>query len=98
MVALEAARRGAAVLASDFAQLIGSAPDRVVPGLPRPPPPPWAPLGEPTGLGEALQAAGFIDVEVHEVTRHQSIADGHGRVELSGSTRRWPPAVRRGRR
>jgi hypothetical protein len=32
---------------------------RVVPDLPAPPPPPWAHLGEATGLGQALRAAGL---------------------------------------
>lgn len=56
-------------------QLIGLTLQRVAPDLPRQPPPPWAALGDPTGLGAALRAAGFTDVAVHEVTRHQSIAD-----------------------
>ena len=40
------------------------------PDLPAPPPPPWAHLGEAAGLGQALRAAGFADVAVHQVTHH----------------------------
>ncbi len=51
-------------------QLIGAALGRVVRDLPAPPPPPWAHLGEAAGLGQALRAAGFTDVAVHQVTHH----------------------------
>ena len=51
-------------------QLIRAALARAVPDLPAPPPPRWARLCEAAGLGQALRAAGFADVVVHEVTHH----------------------------
>jgi SAM-dependent methyltransferase len=40
-------------------QLIGEALAQVIPDLPPPPAPSWAPLGQPEGLEQALLAAGF---------------------------------------
>jgi SAM-dependent methyltransferase len=56
-------------------QLIGAALARAVPGLAAPAPPPWAHLCEAAGLGHALQAAGFTDVAVHQVTHHSPLSD-----------------------
>jgi SAM-dependent methyltransferase len=56
-------------------QLIGATLARVVPDLPAPPAPPWAQLYEAAGLGQALQAAGFVDVAVHEVTHRRKLPD-----------------------
>ena len=56
-------------------QLIGAALARAVPDLPAPPPPPWAHLGEVAGLGQALRAAGFTDVAVHQVTHQWRLPD-----------------------
>jgi len=56
-------------------QLIGTALARVVPDLPAPPPPPWAQLYEAAGLGQALRAAGFIDVAVHQVIHRSKLPE-----------------------
>ncbi len=56
-------------------QLIGAALARVVPDFPAPLPPPWAQPYEEAGLRQALQAAGFIDVAVHQVTHHRKLPD-----------------------
>lgn len=56
-------------------QLLGAALARAVPDLPPPAPPPWAHLCEAPGLGQALRAAGFTDVAVHQVTHHWQLPD-----------------------
>ncbi len=56
-------------------QLIGAALARTVPDLPAPAPPPWAHLCQAAGLGHAMQAAGFTDVAVHQVTHHSRLPD-----------------------
>lgn len=56
-------------------QLMGAALARAVPDLPAPAPPPWAHLCEAAGLGQALRAAGFIDVAVHQVTHRWRLPD-----------------------
>lgn len=56
-------------------QWIGAALARAVPDLQAPPPPPWASLCEAAGLQQALLAAGFVDVVVHEVTHHWQVQD-----------------------
>jgi ubiquinone/menaquinone biosynthesis C-methylase UbiE len=56
-------------------QLIAAALARVAPGLPAPPPPPWARLCEPPGLKEALREAGFARIAVHEVTHARDLGD-----------------------
>lgn len=56
-------------------QLIGAALARAVPDLPPPAPPPWAHLCEAAGLEQALQATGFTDVAVHQVTHHWRLSD-----------------------
>jgi hypothetical protein len=48
---------------------------RVAPGLPAPPPPPWARLCEPPGLEQAIREAGFAKVAVHEVTHARDLGD-----------------------
>jgi SAM-dependent methyltransferase len=56
-------------------QLIVAALARVAPGLPAPPPPPWARLCEPAGLEQALREAGFAKVAVHKVTHASDLGD-----------------------
>ena len=56
-------------------QVLGTALARAVPDLPPPPPPPWAHLCETAGLGQALRAAGFTEVDVHQVTHHWRLPD-----------------------
>jgi ubiquinone/menaquinone biosynthesis C-methylase UbiE len=56
-------------------QLIVAALARVAPGLPAPPPPPWARLCEPPGLEQALRQAGFAKVAVHVVTHASDLGD-----------------------
>ncbi len=56
-------------------QLLGAALARAVPDPPAPAPPPWAHLSEAAGLGQALRAAGFTDVAVHQVTDHWRLPD-----------------------
>jgi len=56
-------------------QLIGAALARVVPDLPAPCSAAVARLYEAAGLGQALQAAGFIDVAVHPVAHHAKLPD-----------------------
>jgi hypothetical protein len=56
-------------------QLIAGALARVAPGLPAPPPPPWARLCEPPGLEQAIREAGFAKVAVHEVTHARDLGD-----------------------
>jgi hypothetical protein len=51
-------------------QLIGAALARAIPDIPAPAPPPWAHLCRAAGPGQALQAAGFTEVAVHQVTHH----------------------------
>jgi SAM-dependent methyltransferase len=56
-------------------QLMGAALARAVPDLPVPAPPPWAHLCQAAGLGQALRAAGFTDVAVHQVTHRWRLPD-----------------------
>jgi SAM-dependent methyltransferase len=56
-------------------QLLGAALSRAVPDLPPPAPPPWAHLCQAAGLGQALRAAGFTDVAMHQVTHHWRLPD-----------------------
>jgi ubiquinone/menaquinone biosynthesis C-methylase UbiE len=56
-------------------QLIGAALARAVSDLPPREPPPWAHLCERAGLSQALRAAGFTDVTVHEVTHYWQLPD-----------------------
>ncbi len=48
-------------------RLVRSAIQSVVPELPEPSPPGWAPLGTQQGLADLLEHAGLADVEVHPV-------------------------------
>jgi ubiquinone/menaquinone biosynthesis C-methylase UbiE len=79
------------VTGAGLQQLIGAALARAVPGLPAPPLPPWAHLGQAAGLERALRAAGFADVAVHNVTHYWKPA------EPAGFFRRlpdWTPPLR----
>jgi SAM-dependent methyltransferase len=56
-----------------MSDLVAAAIGRALPDLPAPgapSAPPWAHIGHADGLGDALRAAGLVDVEVHTVTRH----------------------------
>jgi SAM-dependent methyltransferase len=59
--------------ATGIPQLISAALARVAPGISQAPRPPWASLGHAAALGDALRAAGFTHVAVHQVTRNQCI-------------------------
>ena len=77
--------------AAALPQLVGAALARVVPDLPAPASPPWAHLCQAAGLGQALEAAGFVDVVVHPVTHHFRLSDP---VAFFVRLPQWTPPMR----
>jgi hypothetical protein len=73
--------------------LVGAALATALPDLPEPDDdegPPWAAIGEVSGLASALTAAGLDDVEVHTVTRHFRSDDP---IEFFRQLPAWSPSV-----
>jgi SAM-dependent methyltransferase len=71
--------------------LVGAAVARTRPGFQGGGPPTWAELGTSAGLGDALSAAGLVDVDVEVISRRWRFTDAEGFFR-DGPT--WSPPLR----